>query len=296
MAKLVHLSVCPHDPVLPGVGKGPNPASAEALRLIAGIERMRDGLEAAKPDVIVMAGSDHLCQFFFNNMPPFLIGKAERIVGPPGYEQRDWRLATYDAPIEGKLARYILTQGFEYEVDFAYSDEFIVDHAFSVPLNFMRPQADIPIVPIFLNFLAPPVPPAKRYHKIGGIVRKIIEEWPEDLRVAVICTGHMTNGVGGPYMLRHTKRPESDWDRTINDAMLRNDVDTLIAHSSWDEMYAQGNNTPGFLGFIFAYGVANGAPYSWQDYVPSTHQPLMILLEWTEDQLNGGLLPEGEGA
>lgn len=112
--------------------------------------------------------------------------------------QRDWRLATYDAPIEGKLARYMLTQGFEYEVDFAYSDEFIVDHAFSVPLNFMRPQADIPIVPIFLNFLAPPVPPARRYHKIGGIVREIIEEWPEDLRVAVICTGHMTNGVGGP--------------------------------------------------------------------------------------------------
>ena len=288
MAKLVHLSVCPHDPVLPGVGKGPNPASAEALRLIAGIERMRDGLADAKPDVIVMAGSDHLCQFFFNNMPPFLIGKAERIVGPPAYEVRDWRLATYDAPIEGKLARYMLTQGFEYEVDFAYSDEFIVDHAFSVPLNFMRPQADLPVVPIFLNFLAPPVPPAKRYHKIGGIVRRIIEEWPEDLRVAVICTGHMTNGVGGPYMLRHTTRPESEWDRTINDAMLRNDVDTLIAHSSWDEMYAQGNNTPGFLGFIFAYGVANGAPYSWQDYVPSTHQPLMTLLEWTEDQLNGG--------
>ena len=160
----------------------------------------------------------------------------------------------------------------------------------------MRPQADIPIVPIFLNYLAPPVPPAKRYHKLGGIVRRIIEEWPEDLRVAVICTGHMTNGVGGPYMLRHTKRPESEWDRTVNDAMLRNDVDTLIAHSSWDEMYAQGNNTPGFLGFIFAYGVAGGAAFSWHDYVPSTHQPLMILLEWTEDQLNGGHVSQGEGA
>ena len=53
-------------------------------------------------------------------------------------------------------------------------------------------------------------------------------------------------------------------------------------------MYAQGNNTPGFLGFIFAYGVANGAPYSWYDYIPSDKQPLMIVLEWTEDQLNGG--------
>lgn len=286
MAKLVHLSVCPHDPVLPGVGKGPHPASPEALRLLDGIAKMREGLEAAKPDVIVMAGSDHLCQFFFNNMPPFLIGKSERIAGPPSYEQRDWGLDTYDAPIEGKLARYMLTQGFEYEVDFAYSDEFVVDHAFSVPLNFMRPEADIPVVPIFLNFLAPPVPPAKRYLKVGSIVRKIIDEWPEDLRVAVICTGHMTNGVGGPYMLRHATRPESEWDKTINDAILRNDVDELVAHSSWEEMYAQGNNTPGFLGFVFAYGVAAGASYSWHDYVPSDKQPLMILLEWNEEQLN----------
>ena len=285
MANLVHLSVCPHDPVLPGSITRGN-ASAEATRLFEGITRMREGLAASKPDVIVMAGSDHLCQFFFDNMPPFLIGKAERIAGPPGYEQRDWGLATYDAPIEGKLARFMLTQGFEHEVDFAYSDEFIVDHAFSVPLNFMRPEADIPIVPIFLNFLAPPVPPAKRYLKIGKIVRQIIEDWPENIRVAVICTGHLTNGVGGPYMMRHAERPESEWDKTINAAMLRNDVDDLVAHSSWDEMYAQGNNTPGFLGFIFAYGVANGAPYSWYDYIPSTKQPLMIVLEWTEEQLN----------
>ena len=287
MAKLVHLSVVPHDPVLPGVGKGPNPASPEALRLLEGIARMREGLEASRPDVIVMAGSDHLCQFFFDNMPPFLVGKAERIQGPPGFEQRDWRLATYDAPIEGKLARYILTQGFEYEVDFAYSDEFVVDHAFSVPLNFMRPQGDLPIVPLFLNFLAPPVPPARRYLKLGKIVRQIIEEYPEDLRVAVICTGHMTNGVGGPYMMRHTQRPESEWDKTINAAMLANDVDELVAHCGWEETYAEGNNTPGVLGFVFAYGVANGAPFSWHDYVPSRNQPLMILLEWTEEQLNG---------
>ena len=151
----------------------------------------------------------------------------------------------------------------------------------------MRPEADIPIVPIFLNFLAPPVPPARRYLKVGRIVREIIEDWPEDVRVAVICTGHMTNGVGGPYMMRHTERPESEWDKTINDAMLRNDIDDLVAHSSWDEMYAQGNNTPGFLGFIFAYGVANGAPYSFHDYIPSRNQPLMIVLDWTEEQLNG---------
>ena len=71
-------------------------------------------------------------------------------------------------------------------------------------------------------------------------------------------------------------------------------VADLVAHSSWDEMYAQGNNTPGFLGFIFAYGVASGAAFSWHDYVPSKNQPLMILLEWTEDQLNANLSKGGQ--
>ncbi len=286
MAKLVHLSVVPHDPVMPAAAAGLRPASPDTRRVLDGIDRLRAGLAASRPDCIVIAGSDHLCQFFFDNMAPFLIGKAERIVGPPDYEQRDWQLDPYDAPIEARLARRILTQGFEHEVDFAYSDEFVVDHAFTIPLNFMRPQGDLPIVPIFLNFMAPPVPPARRYLKVGGIVRTIIDEWDEDMRVAVIATGHMTNGVGGPTMLRHAEVPESDWDRTIDDCMRRNDVAGIVAHASWEEMYAQGNNTPGFLGFVFAYGVANGAPYSWYDDVPSATQPLQSLLEWTEDRLN----------
>ena len=288
MAKLVHLSVVPHDPIIPAAAQGLRPnVSFDTRRVIDGILRLRAGMEAAAPDCIVIAGSDHLCQFFYDNMAPFLIGKAERIAGPPEYEQRDFTLDPYDAPIDGALARRILTQGFAHEIDFAYSDEFIVDHAFTVPLNFMRPQGDLPVVPIFLNFMAPPVPPASRYFKIGGIVRKIIEEWDVDRRVAVITTGHMTNGVGGPHMMRHTKMPESDWDKAIDDCMRRNDVEGLIARASWDEMYAQGNNTPGFLGFVFAYGVASGAAYSWYDYVPSSTQPLQSLLEWSEERLNG---------
>lgn len=286
MAKLVHLSVVPHEPTLPGAWKAPRESlPPPRVRLMEGIERLRDGLTAAKPDVIVMVGSDHLCQFFLDNMPPFLIGKAERVQGPPGYEQKDWGLAPYDAPVEGTLARRILTEGFEHEVDFAYSDEFVIDHAFTVPLNFMRPQADLPVVPIFLNFMAPPVPPARRYLKVGGIVRKIIDEWDSDLRVAVICTGHMTNGVGGPLMLNHQKHPESDWDKAVSDCMLNNDVPAMLAHCSWEEMYAQGNNTPGFLGYVFAYGVAKGAPFSWHDYIAAPTQQLLTLLEWTEDRL-----------
>ena len=287
MAKLVHMTVVPHDPTLPAAAKGLAPPSEATHRLLNGLERLRSNLADARPDCILMVGSDHLCSFFMNNMAPFLIGKADRIVGPPSYEMRDWHLDACNLPVEGRLARRILTQGYERDVDFAYSDEFVADHALTIPLSFMRPEGDLPVAPIFLNFLAPPLPPARRYLKVGRTVRDIIDDWDDGMRVAVIATGHMTNGVGGPLMLRSATEPETEWDRETRDRLLANDIAGVLAQASWDKMYAQGSNTVGFLGYIFALGLAAGAPVSWHDYIFGSNTLLSLLLEWGEGQLNG---------
>jgi protocatechuate 4,5-dioxygenase beta chain len=282
------MSVVPHDPTLPAAAQGRAPMSDPVRRLLDGMERLRRNLAESRPDCILMIGSDHLCSFFMDNMPPFLVGKAERIVGPPHYEVRDWHLDPVDVPVEGRLARHILTQGYERDVDFAYSDEFVADHALTIPLNFMRPENDLPVAPIFLNFLAPPLPPAKRYLKVGQTVRQIIDDWDDDMRVAVIATGHMTNGAGGPLMLRSAKEPETAWDRATYERIMANDIDGVLAQASWDKMYAEGNNTPGFLGFVFTLGLALGAPVTWHDYIHGPNTLLCLLLEWSEAQLNGG--------
>jgi protocatechuate 4,5-dioxygenase beta chain len=288
MARLVKMVVVPHEPTLPAAARGEGAPPAETTRqVLAEFKTLRRSIAEARPDVLVIVGNDHLCQFFMNNMPPFLIGKAQAMMGPPSYEMADWGLESYHAPIAGRLARAILTQGFERDVDFAYSDEFVADHAFTIPLNFLRPEGDLPIVPIFLNVLAPPVPPARRYLKVGQVVRQIIEGYDEDIRVAVIATGHLTNGVGGPYMMRHTQMAETAWDRTVHDLIVRNDIPGVVARSSWAEMYEQGNNTPGFLAYVFALGIADGAPISRDRYIPSNAHPLCLFLEWDEARLNG---------
>ena len=182
----------------------------------------------------------------------------------------------------------ILTEGFEHEIDFAYSDEFIVDHAFTVPLNFMRPQADLPVVPIFLNFMAPPIRAARRYLKIGRIVRTIIEEWEEPMRVAVITTtGHMTNGVGGPYMMRHAQMPESEMgshDQRLHAAQRRSTASSPIPRGR--RCTRRATTPPASWASSSPMASRAARPYSWYDYVPSNTQPLQSLLEWTEDQLN----------
>src|SRR5258708_39382514 len=42
----------------------------------AKIEAFRETLTSARPDVLVMVGSDHFHQLWLDNMPQFLIGKA----------------------------------------------------------------------------------------------------------------------------------------------------------------------------------------------------------------------------
>ena len=58
--------------------------------------------------------------------------------------------------------------------------EFDVDHATMVPLHFLTPHMKIPIVPIFINGLAPPLPGAKRCYALGETVRAAIEDWPQN--------------------------------------------------------------------------------------------------------------------
>ena len=45
---------------------------------VAKIEKFRETFTRARPDVLVMVGSDHFHQLWLDNMPQFLVGKARR--------------------------------------------------------------------------------------------------------------------------------------------------------------------------------------------------------------------------
>lgn len=289
MARLVSLIAVPHDPTLPiserlaTEGKA-HPGARPALEHL-GV--LRERLAAASPDAIVVVGSDHLGQWFMNNMAPFMVGKATRMMGPFPSEIRAWGLKPTDLPIDGDLARKILRGGLNRGVDFAYSDEFTADHSFTIPLNFLRPEDDLPVVPVFINLLAPPVPPGWRYRQVGHVIRQAIEDDGTDKRIAMVVTGHMSNSVGGPGMMRSLTEPESAWDRTIWSLIMSNNVEAMVAMSTWDQLYAQGNGTPGFLGYVLGLGAADGARPSFAELVATTAQPACAFLEWDEAALNG---------
>jgi protocatechuate 4,5-dioxygenase, beta chain len=284
MASVVAVLAVPHDPTLPaGVARGAD-APGPIQEAGAIIERQRELLAAARPDAIVIVAGDHLNQWFLHNMPAFLVGKATRSRGPFPDEQKLFGIEALDVPNDGALARRLLTGGFERGVDFAYSDEYTLDHAFTVPLLLVRPERDLPVVPVFTNILAPPLPPARRFHEVGVAIRDTIDGWEQERRVAVIVTGHMTNNIGGPRMMEFVERPQSDWDRRTWRLIEDWDLETLIAESTFENLNRAGHATPAFLDFILGFGVAGGPP-GMSKLIATPVAPALTFFAWTEQHL-----------
>ena len=255
MAELVEIMGISHSPNFPGQIAEPNPEPA-IVEAAHDYELMRKRMAASRPDVLIVIASDHLNQFFMDNMPAFLIGKAPRAEGPFPHEVRTFGIAPYRAQVEIDMAKSLLQAAPKMGVDFSFSDEFRIDHAFTVPLNFIRPEMDLPIVPIFTNVMAPPVPPAQRFFTVGKAIRKIIAGLPSNKRVGVLSSGHLAIEIGGPKEGRSSSDPE--FDRRMMNLVGRGDVENVIKEATWENMMASGNVTPGFLNFVLLMGLADG--------------------------------------
>lgn len=257
MAELVEIMGISHSPNFPGQIAAPNPEPAivEAAR---DYELMRQRMAGSRPDVLIVIASDHLNQFFMDNMPAFLVGKASKAEGPFPHELGAFGIAPYRAEVDVDAAKRMLQLGPKMGVDFSFSDEFRIDHAFTVPLNFIRPEMDLPIVPIFTNVMAPPIPPAQRFYDVGKAIRRIIDELPANKRVGVISSGHLAIEIGGPKEGGSSSDPK--FDRRMMDLIARGDAQTVIEEATWERMMAAGNVAPGFSNFVMLLGIAGGRP------------------------------------
>ena len=297
MASVVEVVCVPHDPTLPGVAAQGTNAPEPLQRTITQFAELRARIDAARPDVLVVVSGDHFNQWFYDNMPTFLIGKAARARGPFPHEQHLFGITPYDTALEGDVARHLLKQGFARGIDFSYSDDFLLDHGFTVPLNFLRPEQDLPVVPIFTNVMAPPVATGRRFHDLGASVREMIEAHPADLRVAIIASGHLSNSIGGPAMLRFTKEPASEWDRRVWRQITAGDTETLIAESTYEALAAQGSGTPGFLDYLFALGAVGGVAPDHAEMIASPFGLPAGFLAWGNASGDQGLaVPTSVGA
>jgi Catalytic LigB subunit of aromatic ring-opening dioxygenase len=206
MAQIVAGIACSHVPFMASEENWNRLHEPERDNLRAGFARARQLLEESRPDVLITFADDHFDRCFYDNLPAFLIGVGEEAAGPA--------IAGFDLPqvrvrIAGQLARFILREGLEGGVDFAFSEELALDHAEMAPMMHLTPRWDIPMIPIVVNAFAPPMPSLKRCFDVGAFVRACVERWPQNQRVAVLGTGGLSHWVGPP----ETGKINEEFDR-----------------------------------------------------------------------------------
>jgi len=248
MAKIVAAFGVPHTPSFPDLVAGD--PTCEVARLYA---EVASHLKAVQPDVLLVFDSDHLNTFFFNNLPTFAVGVSESFSGPSDRA----RMPRYDVPVCSGLAAHVHQQGVTNGFDLAMTHEFEADHSIMVPLHFLTPMMDIPVVPVFINGLAPPLPGAKRCYALGRMAREAINNWPSGMRVAVVASGSFSLEVGGPR-IGHGHRsgvPDVKWAERVQWLLERAHVQDLLEEATSERMLRAGNVGGELLNWIALLGV-----------------------------------------
>jgi len=232
----------------------------------AKILAFRETLTRADPDVLVMVGSDHFHQLWLDNMPQFLVGKAPVYDANWHNEEREFGLPRLRLKGQEDLSAHILRAGLDEGFDLAFSNELRIDHSITCPIITLRPEADLPIVPIYTNIFAPPLPQPSRFVKLGETIRQIVAQWPSHLRVAIIGTGHLSLELGGPRQFG-PHGPDPEFDAKAVEWIANGDLDNCLREVTLESLHSPGNATHGFMDFMLMMGVAGAGRKA--DYVDS---------------------------
>ena len=260
MAEIVAAALTAHAPLITGKPDVSRPEQRD--RLYAGFHELRRRLAAARPDLLVMFVNDHLQNFAYDNLPAFCVGLAGSYEAPSPGGAGLMRLTPRTLRGHPEWAMALLEAGLAAGIDFAYSHDIESWDEMSVPLSFLLPEATIPLVTVYTNCAAPPLPLPRRCLQVGAFVGEFVRGRAAPGRVALIATGGLSHWVGTP----ETGRINPDWDHWVLDHIARGDVAPL-ARLTWDEIERDGGNggqeirnwiallgaVPGWKGEVLAY-------------------------------------------
>jgi 2,3-dihydroxyphenylpropionate 1,2-dioxygenase len=130
----------------------------------AALRRLGERIEAFDPEVVFQFSPDHYNGFFYDLMPPFCLGVQAAAIG-------DWQ--THSGPLRVPEAIALGTHAAATAagIDLAISYRMVIDHGFTQFWQITVGAADrYPIVPLFINCAAPPLPPFARVRRLGEAI------------------------------------------------------------------------------------------------------------------------------
>jgi gallate dioxygenase len=165
--------------------------------IFEGYRPVRQWLADRDPDVLFFVYNDHVTSFFFDHYSHFALGVGDYFpIADEGGGPRKL------PPVRGhpQLARHIATGLVADDFDLSYFQAKGLDHGCLSPLSLLWPhQPDWPgaVIPLQVGVLEFPIPTARRCFRLGRALRRAIESYPEDLKVAIVATGGLSHQVHG---------------------------------------------------------------------------------------------------
>jgi aromatic ring-opening dioxygenase catalytic subunit (LigB family) len=248
MAQIVAAYAASHAPILTAA---PESAPKEQLRnLSAAFAQLREDFARARPEAVIVFANDHFTNLFYDRVPPFLVGIAERHEGPV----EDWlRIEKRWVTGHPDLARFLVEQGSEHGVDLAFSEELELDHGIMVGLHFLDPEGHVPVVPLIQNCSIDPMPAPRRCYALGRYLRRAVEAYQGVERVALLGQGGLSHWVGMAGM----GRINDTWDRHVLD-LLAKGRGAEIATWSREQIEVAGNGAHEIRSWLTLAGAMEG--------------------------------------
>lgn len=227
---LVYAGVLSHAPGITGRAHLVD-NTAKRDEFYACLDQQRQEIASSGAEALIVIAAEHFANFFMNNMPAFCIGIGESYEGP--IEDPEWlginKTKVPGAPDIGKRITIEVMKS----VDTAYAEEWKFDHGIIVPLHFLTPNYDLPIIPVNINCQGPPLAPLHRVWAFGEALRRACDSVPE--KIALVGTGGISHWPATP----DSGKINEPWDRDFLDRLMRNDKDALLDYTD-EDIYRDG--------------------------------------------------------
>jgi 3-O-methylgallate 3,4-dioxygenase len=237
-------------------------------------QRIRD----ARLDVLLIVGDDQTELFRTTNNPAVAIYYGATIrntAREPAAASDSWvksaRMLRHepaqdrDYPVKSDLAEWLIRQLCDRDFDITALDGLergqSEGHAFQFIHRRLLKEMELAVIPVILNTFDPPNQPTpRRCVALGGALRELIAQWPQDLRVGVIASGGLSHFV-----------VDEELDQQVITALRNKDSATL---AGLDPARLQAGSSE-IRNWLVVGEMARELDLEWLEYIPAYRTPAL---------------------
>jgi len=208
------------------------PAPSVSAEVRGALSSMSRWARDFDPDVVVVIGPDHYNSFFYRLMPSFCIGTAVESIG-------DWNTPSGSVSVASETAQQCVQFMHRAGVDVALSHQMNIDHGSTQFLNQIFDWSSLPpIIPIFINCAAPPLPPLTRVVALGQALGEFLDSLTG--QILIMASGGLSHDPPVPSL---ANAPPAVRERLIVGGMLEPEARAARQQRVLDDALAQRDGT-----------------------------------------------------